>query len=103
MAVAEGVAGRAEPDRRRGRTAYGHPLAACESPRAGRASNEQVLLGEVPFAGTYEKDDHGMERIHGTFKGVVHRSPTGDSGLWGCPDGTLFQSVEMDLSRRRVN
>ncbi len=39
VAVAEGVAGRAQPDRRGGRTAYGHPLVARESPRAERASN----------------------------------------------------------------
>ena len=62
----------------------------------------QIPIGELPFAGTYEKDDRGVERIHGTFEGVVYRSPTGDSGLWGCPEGTLFQSGELNLERRRV-
>ena len=56
--------------------------------------------GEIPFAGTYEKDDDGVERIHGEFSGVVDRSSSGTT--WDCPEGTLFQSGELDLTRQRI-
>ncbi len=60
----------------------------------------QIPGSEFPFTGTYEKDDDGVERIHGEFSRVVDRSPSGTS--FDCPEGILFQSAELNLERRRV-
>ena len=68
MAVAEGVAGRAKPDRRGGRAAYGHPLATagrehrrCEaniSEGHGRSGRDRFQYWRIAYASAKEVDSH---------------------------------------------
>ena len=68
VAVAEGVTGRAKPDRRGGRAAYGHPLATAGRKRRrreanlsegqGRSGRDRMQHWRIAYASAREVDSH---------------------------------------------
>ncbi len=62
--------------------------------------DKTVTPVQFDFSGTLEQVPDESDQIFGTFNGVTDRQDF--KKVWGCPQSILFQSITLELSRKRV-